>query len=286
MAENTLKRLGIVYAEESNRGLTHPFFSLVLNAFKEEAEELGCEVTFINNRLVSTETGYTDYCRAGRLDAVCVVCADYSSESIRNLVYSGIPCVTIDHLFKRSPAVLSDNETGIEMLVEHAISKGHRRIAFVHGHNTSIVTRARIMQFRNVMSCHHLPIPDEYIQEGRYDDIRLTRKLVTGLLMLPERPTFILLPDDISYLGAQDAAKECAMRIPEDISFAGYDGIPLTQTLRPRLTTVRQDCDQLGKLAARRLVDLLGHPDTASRLPAILPVEFMEGGTVGNAPDV
>ena len=54
MAENTLKRLGIVYAEESNRGLTHPFFSLVLNAFKEEAEELGCEVTFINNRLVST----------------------------------------------------------------------------------------------------------------------------------------------------------------------------------------------------------------------------------------
>ena len=44
MAENALKRLGIVYAEESNRGLTHPFFSLVLNAFKEEAEEKATQI--------------------------------------------------------------------------------------------------------------------------------------------------------------------------------------------------------------------------------------------------
>ena len=131
------------------------------------------------------------------------------------------------------------------------------------------------------MSVHSLPVPPEYIQDGKYDDIKLTRKLVTNLLTLPERPTFILLPDDISYLGAQDAARECSLSIPGDISFAGYDGIPLTQALTPKLTTIRQDTDQIGRLAATRIIDLIDHPSTATRMPAILPVRFMEGGTVG-----
>ena len=46
-------RLGIVYQEESGRGLTHPFFVLILDAFKQRAEEMGCEVTFINRRCMS-----------------------------------------------------------------------------------------------------------------------------------------------------------------------------------------------------------------------------------------
>lgn len=283
MENRSIHRLGIVYAEESGRGLTHPFFVLILDAFKSEAESRGCEITFINNEIINDGMKYTDYCQRCGLDGVCVVCADFASPAVKDLVYSGIPCLTVDHLYKRVPAVLSDNETGVKKLVEYAVARGHKRIAFVHGHNNSIVTRARIMQFRNVMAFHQLPIPPEYIQEGRYDDIRLTRKLVSGLLKLPERPTCILLPDDISYLGAQDAARECGLRIPDDVSFAGYDGIPLTQALSPKLTTIRQDCAQMGRMAAQRLIDLVDNTGTASRLPAILPVEFMEGGTMGDA---
>lgn len=282
MTEKTIKRLGVIYTEESGRGLTHPFFVLILDAFKREAEEHGCEITFLNSRLVGEDMDYVEYCRSSHVDAVCIVCEEFESERIRNLAYSEIPCLTIDHLYKRVPAVLSDNETGVTKLVENAIARGHRRIAFVHGHNNSIVTRARITQFRNVMTCHDLPIPPEYIQEGLYDDIPLTRKLVTKLLRLPQRPTCILLPDDISYLGAQDAAKECSLRIPEDISFAGYDGIPLTQALNPKLTTIHQNSQQMGRMAARKLIDLIDHPGKASILPTILPVEFVEGGTMGS----
>lgn len=276
-----VRRIGIIYMEESNRGMTHPFFSLILESFKQEAESKRCEITFLNPRIPGDGMKWLEYCRLSGVDGVCVVCGDFASQNMKELAVSDLPCVTIDHMYKRVCAVLSDNETGVRKLVEYAVSKGHQRIAFVHGHNNSIVTRARISQFRNTMTVHSLPVPPEYIREGRYDDIMLTRKLVTELLHLPQRPTFILLPDDISYLGAQDAARECSLSIPEDISFAGYDGIPLTQTLSPKLTTIRQDTDQIGRLAASRLIDLIDHPDTATRMPAILPVTFMEGGTVG-----
>ena len=274
-------RLGIIYQEESGRGLTHPFFILILDAFKQRAEELGCEITFLNSQLAEKEVDYEAYCRAGRLDGVCLVCADFEAPKVKALINTGLPCLTIDHLFKRVPAVLSDNETGMRKLVEYAIACGHKRIAFVHGHNNSVVTRTRIQQFRNTMSMHDLPVPSDYIRESEYDNISLTRKMVRELLKMPERPTCIILPDDIAYLGAQDAAREYSLRIPDDISFAGYDGIPITQALRPQLTTIRQDSRQMGKLAAEQLIRVVRSPQTASRLPVILPVELVEGGTVG-----
>ena len=142
------------------------------------------------------------------------------------------------------------------------------------------MTRTRISQFHSIMTYHGLAVPGEYVREGLYNDVRLTRKIVMEMLRLPERPTCILLPDDMPYLGAQEAARELGMRIPEDISFAGYDGIPLTQALSPKLTTIRQSSEDMGRTAAKRLVDLIEQPETASRKPAVFPVTLVEGGTI------
>ena len=274
------RNLGILYQEESSKGLTHPFFILILNAVREEAEARGYDVTLIHHPLDGTEESLAGHVRRIGLDGLCLICTAFSHPQIQELMHSGLPCVTVDHVFKGMPAVLSDNETGVRKLVEYAISRGHRRIAFVHGHNNSLVTRTRISQFRNTMAYHELPVPEDYLREGRYHDIGNTRKIVTELLRLPEPPTCILLPDDMCYFGAQEAARDCGLRIPQDISFAGYDGIPLTQTLTPRLTTIRQNCEKMGKVAAERLTDLIEHPDTASRKPTIYPVELVEGETV------
>lgn len=280
MSERT-HTLGILYADESGRGLTHPFFVLILNALKSKAESLGYNIMFIRPYEKGEAADYIGRCRASGVDGVCLVCVDFSAPEIRQLVQSDIPCVTVDHFFRGVPAVLSDNETGIQKLVDYAVSKGHRRIAFIHGHDNSIVTRTRVSQFYNIMTYHGLPVPAEYVREGLYDDIGLTRRLAMELLRLPERPTCILLPDDIAYLGAQDAAREMGLSVPKDISFAGYDGIPLTQTLSPKLTTVRQSSEGIGTTAAERLVNLIERPDATSRKPVVFPIALVEGGTIG-----
>ena len=111
-------------------------------------------------------------------------------------------------------------------------------------------------------------------------DIPLTRELVKKLLRLPEPPTCILLPDDVCYFGAEEAARKLGLRVPGDVSFAGYDGIAMTQAIRPRLTTIRQNSEGLGAEAAARLIDIVEHPESANCLPSFLPVELLSGETV------
>ena len=91
----------------------------------------------------------------------------------------------------------------------------------------------------------------------------------------------ILLPDDHSYLGAMEAAMERGLRIGKDISFAGYDGILLTQMTRPKLTTVMQDTEAIGKEAARRLIECIEKPNTAGSEPVTIPCKLIRGETVG-----
>lgn len=274
------RNIGILYTDESGRGLTHPFFSLILNAFREATRARGYDITFINEAPDAMFGSCAEHCRRRGVDGVFVVCVDFEDPAIKELATSDLPCLTLDHIYKRVPAVLSDNETGLQRLVVYAIGSGHRRIAFIHGQNNSVVTRTRIAQFHQVMSYHNLPA--KWVIEGRYHDIALTRKLVCDLLRGEERPTCILLPDDLTFLGAQEAARELGLRIPADISFAGYDGIPLTQALTPKLTTIRQSCDSIGEEAARRLIDLIENPETASRKAHLFPVELVEGGTIAS----
>lgn len=275
------RNLGVLFVDESYSGITHPFFASMLNAFKAEVERRGYDITFINHNLGFESSTYLDHCRFRGVDGVCLACVDFYSAEVQELLASGIPCVTVDHPTDRHPCVLSDNSDGVQRLVEFAIDNGHERIAFISGQRNSEVTETRIRQFHDTMAAHGLPVPEGYFIEGRYGDPDLVRSLVAGLVELPERPTCILLPDDATYFAAQEAVREHELRIPADISIAGYDGIGLTQSLRPRLTTIRQDSAGMGRKAAELLVERLEHPEAAVPSTVTIPVELIQGGTVG-----
>ena len=81
-------------------------------------------------------------------------------------------------------------------------------------------------------------------------------------MTLPERPTCILFPDDFSYIGGMNAINEMGLRIPDDVSAIGYDGISLADIVSPKLTTYCQNTAELGRAAAQGLVDLIERPKT------------------------
>jgi len=82
------------------------------------------------------------------------------------------------------------------------------------------------------------------------------------LLDLKDPPTCILYPDDYAAMGGINEIRERGLRIPEDISVAGYDGINIAQVLEPKLTTLCQDTAAIGRIAAERLIELIEHPKT------------------------
>ena len=92
------------------------------------------------------------------------------------------------------------------------------------------------------------------------------------------------MSDDYAALGGMEAIRAHGLRIPEDISVAGYDGVPLLQMCRPRLTTVAQDTAAIGEAAARKLVHLIEQPRTTFQETISVPSRLIPGETVGPAP--
>jgi LacI family xylobiose transport system transcriptional regulator len=93
------------------------------------------------------------------------------------------------------------------------------------------------------------------------------RDRATELLALPERPTAIFAGSDLQALGAMDAARALALRVPEDVSIVGYDDIPLARWVTPRLTTVLQPLKRMGEEAARLAIRLSEEtPPTTPRM--------------------
>ena len=277
---NRSYNLGFLFDENASSGITHPFFAEVINAFKSECESRGYDMTFINRNVGSTQMSYLNHCRYRNVDGVCLAGVDFFSQETHDLIYSDVPSVSIDHVFETRPSVVSENTKGIQDLTEFGIRRGHTRIAYIHGENTSSVTKHRITGFYRTMVAHSLPVPQEYVLEGKYLDSRKCRELVISLLSLPVPPTYILLPDDVSYLGAIEAASKSGLVIGETISFAGYDGTPMIQHLKPRLTTIRQNTSEMGKKAADRLIDIIEQPNTAGSEITYVSGTLLEGKTV------
>ena len=175
--------------------------------------------------------------------------------------------------------MVSDNIKGMNDLVRYVNGKGHKKIAYIYG-DLSDVTNARLKGYKEALEQLGLQYRDEYTVQAKYLDPVKTERVMTELLKLSDPPTCIILPDDFSAVGAMNALEEMGMSVPDDISIAGYDGILLSRVLRPKLTTIKQDTERLGREAARLLISLMRKEISADTPPVVIPGYILEGDSV------
>ncbi len=272
--------LGVLFVDEAQSGLTHDYFANVLNSFKKVAEEKGYDITFISaGNGGEKRMSYLERCRYRGFDGVVIACVDFENPEVEELVKSDIPLVTIDHTFYGRAAVISDNVTGMRELLTYIVQQGHRKIAYIHGAD-SAVTKNRLSSFFKTAEELGISVPDEYIKEAAYRSTKEAGAATKELLQLKNPPTCILYPDDFSSFGGMNVIKENGLRIPEDISVAGYDGLRIGRHIEPKLTTFRQNTDAIGEEAARKLIDLIEKPKTTIIEQVVIGGEVYEGKTV------
>ena len=271
--------IGILFVDKTSSGLSHEFFSHILESVKAEAERTGYDITFISSDIGSFKMDYYEHARYRNCDGVVIASVDFTDPAVVRLASSEIPTVTIDYVFNNRTAVLSDNVLGTERLVRYAYSMGHRKIAFIHGEITA-VTQKRMASFRKTCAELGMSVPEDYIVPAVFHDPRSSGLATRKLMALKDRPTCILYPDDYSYIGGMNELEKQGVSVPDDVSVMGYDGIPLASVLRPRLTTYRQPAEKIGMEAAKRLIEQIEHPDIW--LPQIVTVagDLQEGDTV------
>ena len=268
---NRSHNIGVLFVDEAQSGLTHDFFANVLDSFKRTIELSDYDLTLVNcSKVHHGSMTYLERARYRGFDGVAIACIDFRDSEVIDLVDSDIPVVTIDYIFNNRIAVISDNVKGMRDLVTYVYEMGHRKIAYIHGKNSSVTTCTQL----------GIEVPDEYLKTADYRNTEETYQRTMELLDLSDPPTCILYPDDFAGFGGINAIRERGLQIPDDISVAGYDGIRIGRHIEPKLTTIRQDTEQIGKLAAENLIRLIEHPRSTIIRPIVVEGELYKGSTV------
>lgn len=274
---NTSHNIGVVYKDSTGSGLSHEYFSAVLDSAKEEAEKNGYDITFISD--VIGYGSYLEHCRYRRCDGVLMVSEEFSSPQMQELISSSVPVVLIDYVVNERSSILSDNIDGGYSLANYFINKGHKRIAFVHGERTSVTVK-RLKGFYKAMEESGINVPDEYIVQARFHDPDSSSDATKKLMALKNPPTAIMYPDDFSYIGGMNALEKLGLSIPDDVSVAGYDGVNLSQVLRPKLTTYYQNAAEIGRVSAKKLIETIEQPKSCIAEQIIISGKILEGKSV------
>jgi len=277
---NRTYNLGVMFLDEAGRGLTHEFFAKVLNSFKTEAELAGYDITFISNKDIGGRHMSTyEHCKYRSVDGIVIACTDFTTPDVFEVINGDIPVVTIDHIFDCRTAIVSNNETGVERLLNYVADCGHKKIAYIQG-KKSAVAEKRLAGFWKACMNRGIEVRPEWLLVGDYCNPDNTYQLTKKLLKNKELPTCIFMPDDYAAIGGLNAIKDAGLSVPDDISAVGYDGIAYSQLLSPKLTTYTQDTPTIGATAARQLISLIENPQTTFTEVITVDGQFLEGGSV------
>ena len=275
-----MKNVAVLFADDSNSGLTHDYFANVLDNFKRTIEENGYSMSFLNcSSNGKKRLTYLEQMVDRSYDGVIIACINWNNPEVKDLIASGCPIVTIDQEIEGILNITSDNIGGIKSLAEYICSMGHKRIAYIMGDDNDMTTQ-RKNAFLSTCLENGASIPDEYIFNSEYRNMKKAAYYTEELLRMDDPPTCILYSDDYAAIGGINILRARGMDIPHDVSVAGYDGLNIAMQFEPKLTTVHQDTKTIGQTAANKLIELIENPDAVSRDTIRIPTKLIEGRTI------
>jgi LacI family transcriptional regulator len=156
-------------------------------------------------------------------------------------------------LDKSEHVVISSERSATAAMAEYLVGLGHCRIGYIAGPEGMKSTRERLEGFCDSLEKHGCKLCEDMVKRGAYtfeSGVECTR----ALLSLPEPPTAIFASNDEMAVGAINAAWSMGLRVPEDLSVAGFDDSILASRIIPRLTTIRRPVREMARLATLKLI--------------------------------
>lgn len=217
---------------------------------------------------------------ASGVDGLVLTGADRSQRTRDLLAANGVPHV-LTSVLDPGPsgcAVGYDNALGGYMAAEHLLTLGHRRFAVIAG-ETDINDRSRLrMQgVETALADWGVRLPPRAVKRQAFT-IRNGRMALRELATVAPEATAVICGNDVLAVGALFEAQAGGLRIPEDLSIIGFDGIELAREIEPPLATVAVPCDEMGRRAARTLLSKIADPNFAVTIR--LELELVAGRSV------
>lgn len=202
-------------------------------------------------------------------------------------VAAGLPVVLIGPDIKApaSSIVRCNNIEAGRMVAEHLISLGHRKLAFAGGPRESIDTRDRHRGLQQVLAEHRIELPEKRVWFSPSYQPESGAEYAQAFLALPPkaRPTGVVMGNDAMALGFMRTVLQQGVRVPQDVSVVGFDGIPEGGRYWPGLTTVLQPANRMGASACRALLECMANPELERTADVQYGVELIVRESTGKA---
>ena len=191
--------------------------------------------------------------------------ADNARALLETLVQWDVPFVRLTPSDRETPwpYVAATDRAGACEMTLHLLGLGHRRIGYIFGPAEQRAAHDRLAGYRDALRKAGIDFDEALVRCGD-DHFDAGLRAANSLLQLEPRPTAIFCNNDEMASGACFAAHEAGLRIPGEVSVAGFDDIPLARQIWPPLTTVCQPIYEIAAFATRLLIGLLGRNDLPS----------------------
>ncbi len=272
--------IAIIFGEEKGYGITHPHFSGILKGFQEKVATYGYDTVFLNSFMGEKKLSYLDHCKFRNVDGVFVALSSKFTEDVTSLFNSNLPIISVETVYPGVPTVISDNKYGSLQALEHLYLLGHRKIAHIASSISGDVLsgKERHDAYVDFLKENNLEYNPRYVVEACQYTREAGIVAINRLLQQcwDDLPTAIFTSYDDYAAACIDVLAERGFSVPEDISVVGFDDAPYSSYIKPGLTTVRQDRNEIGVKAAQILINIIEKKEVevpdVTRIPTHLTV--------------
>ncbi|MGD8752460.1 MAG: LacI family DNA-binding transcriptional regulator [Anaerolineales bacterium] len=262
LQKQSTETIGVILPTFGPR-FSDPFFSEFLAGIGNKASEIGYDM-LVSTRAPGEEEmqAYRRIVQGGRVDGLVVLRTRRIDTRIQYLCEKKFPFIAFGRTEDGCdfPYVDEDGEYGMQLITEHLIKLGHKRIACIAPSLELMFAHHRLKGLRTSLQKQGIHLSEDCIkigdltQNGGYKQAR-------KLLDLPDPPTAIAACNDLMALGAISAAQDIGLNVGEEIAITGFDDIPMSEHSHPPLTTVHQPVYKIGTMVCEMLIQIvLGNP--------------------------
>ncbi|WP_168118544.1 LacI family DNA-binding transcriptional regulator [Paenibacillus sp. HB172176] len=287
LKENKSMTIGVIIPT-----IVNPFYSSVIFGIEEIARQNDFTVIACNSLHDPTlEEEYIRTIVEKQVKGLIISSISTDKTLLKNLMKTGLSVIAIDQKIEGEgiSQIEFDYHRGGLIATKHLQSNGHRRIGYVTSKLDRPSRRSIYQGYLDAMKSADLePLVEESNSKDVYNAVSefdTGKKLTQKMLSATNPPTAIFACNDMMAFGVINELWQQGIRVPEDVSVMGFDGIDFGQMINPQLTTIKQPDYEMGKMACKMLLDLMQGEDKPM-FDVMLQPKLIERGSVVGVPIV
>jgi LacI family transcriptional regulator len=263
------------------------FFSNVITGVESVLNPAGYNLIICQSEeKIEKEIENTKTLIANRVSGILISISVGTNDTkhLNTILNNHIPLVMFDRIADQFNVnkVVNDDESGAYDLTNHLISQGYKKIMWMGGPLSSYIYNNRYNGYKRALKEANIPPEEMPCFEGSAPTLDVALKFMQEFIKQNQLPEAIFAASDYMSMGVIQALQQNGYKIPEDIAVAGYSNEPFAELISPKLTTVEQFSEELGRSTARLLLEQIksGYEEIIPRKIVLKPKLIIRESTI------